>query len=56
MDARSYAREVVERLRDRGVLVGVTGPGADVLKIRPPLVWTTQHADLFAERLGEVLA
>ena len=56
MDARSYAREVVERLRDRGVLVGVTGPGGDVLKIRPPLVWTTEHADLFAERLGEVLA
>jgi 4-aminobutyrate aminotransferase-like enzyme len=56
IDGRMYAAEVVEALKAKGCLVGATGPGRDVLKIRPPLVWTEEHADLFADRLGEVLA
>jgi 4-aminobutyrate aminotransferase-like enzyme/Ser/Thr protein kinase RdoA (MazF antagonist) len=53
---REYAARVVEGLRDRGVLVGATGPGGNVLKIRPPLVWTDEHADLLVRTLDEVLA
>jgi 4-aminobutyrate aminotransferase-like enzyme len=55
-DSRAYARDVVEGLRDRGVLVGATGRRGNVLKIRPPLVWTDEHADLLADRLDEVLS
>jgi 4-aminobutyrate aminotransferase-like enzyme len=37
------------------VLVSATGPRDNVLKIRPPLVFNAEHADLLLERLGEVL-
>jgi 4-aminobutyrate aminotransferase-like enzyme/Ser/Thr protein kinase RdoA (MazF antagonist) len=49
------ARPVVNALRHRGVLVSATGPRDNVLKIRPPLVFTAEHADLLLERLGDVL-
>jgi 4-aminobutyrate aminotransferase-like enzyme/Ser/Thr protein kinase RdoA (MazF antagonist) len=42
-DAAGFA----ERLRDHGVLVGTTGPGGGVLKIRPPLIWTSAEVDRF---------
>jgi 4-aminobutyrate aminotransferase-like enzyme len=50
------ARAVVNGLRDRGVLIGATGPAESVLKIRPPLVFAREHAELLVERLGETLA
>ena len=56
LDGRQLAARVVEELRSRGCLVGATGPDGNVLKIRPPLVWTIQHADLLIDRLAEVLA
>ena len=52
--ARSRAR-VVNGLRERGVLVGRCGKHDNMLKIRPPLVFTTDHADLLVERLAESL-
>ena len=35
--------------------IGSTGPADDVLKIRPPLVFTERHADILLERLAETL-
>ncbi len=52
---REVAAAVVEGLRDRGCLVGATGPAGNVLKIRPPLVWTSEHVDLLVGTLDEVL-
>lgn len=46
---------VVDGLRHRGVLVGSTGRHGNVLKIRPPLVFESAHADLLVETLDEVL-
>jgi 4-aminobutyrate aminotransferase-like enzyme len=46
---------VVNGLRQRGVLVGATGRGADVLKIRSPLIFTAQHADLLLDALEKTL-
>jgi 4-aminobutyrate aminotransferase-like enzyme/Ser/Thr protein kinase RdoA (MazF antagonist) len=43
-------------LRERGVLIGTTGPDDNVLKIRPPLVFGSEHAGIFLEALAEVLA
>ena len=37
------ASAVVDAMREAGVLVGVTGPRDDVLKIRPPLVFGAEH-------------
>jgi 4-aminobutyrate aminotransferase-like enzyme/Ser/Thr protein kinase RdoA (MazF antagonist) len=52
---RDHARGVLAGLVDRGVLAGLTGPSGDVLKVRPPLVWETEHADLFCAALDEAL-
>lgn len=49
------ARRVVDELRERGVLVGRTGPHGDVLKIRPPLVFSDEHAELLVAALDAVL-
>lgn len=54
-DAATAAR-IVDGLRRAGVLVGLCGAGADILKVRPPLVFGTDHADLLADRLEAVLA
>ncbi|MDA8310596.1 MAG: aminotransferase class III-fold pyridoxal phosphate-dependent enzyme [Actinomycetota bacterium] len=50
------ARQVVNRMRERGVLVGTTGPASNVLKIRPPLVFSKADGEELATRLDEALA
>jgi 4-aminobutyrate aminotransferase-like enzyme/Ser/Thr protein kinase RdoA (MazF antagonist) len=50
------AATIVDGLRDRGVLIGSTGPAANVLKIRPPLVFRREHADLLVGVLDETLS
>lgn len=53
-DAATTAR-IVNGLRDRRVLISATGPHANILKIRPPLVLEQAHADLLIGALTEVL-
>jgi 4-aminobutyrate aminotransferase-like enzyme/Ser/Thr protein kinase RdoA (MazF antagonist) len=50
------AGRVVDDLRDRGVLIGRTGPRETVLKIRPPLVFGDEHADVLVAALDAALA
>jgi 4-aminobutyrate aminotransferase-like enzyme/Ser/Thr protein kinase RdoA (MazF antagonist) len=49
---------VLDRAREHGVLVGTTGPGYDVLKIRPPLAITeaqvTRVADVVIDALRAI--
>lgn len=49
------AASIVNKMRERRVLISVTGPEANVLKIRPPLVFGEQHADLLLDALASVL-
>jgi 4-aminobutyrate aminotransferase-like enzyme len=51
----TLAARVVNGLRRRRVLISASGPHANVLKIRPPLVFTEAHADLFIEALDATL-
>jgi 4-aminobutyrate aminotransferase-like enzyme len=46
---------VVNTMRRLGVLVGATGRNGDVLKIRPPLTFELQHADLLLNALDQTL-
>jgi 4-aminobutyrate aminotransferase-like enzyme len=47
---------VVNGLRERRVLISAAGPSANILKIRPPLVFSKDNADLFLTALDETLA
>jgi 4-aminobutyrate aminotransferase-like enzyme len=38
------------------VLISATGPAGNVLKIRPPLVFQREHADLLLQTLGDALS
>ena len=54
--ATAETNSAVNMLRERGVLINSTGPYDNILKIRPPLVFTRQNADLLLEKLEGVLA
>lgn len=54
-DARAQTRRVVNAMRERGVLLGVTGRNGNVLKIRPPLTFEPQHADVLLQELEQTL-
>ncbi len=56
VDILDDARDLLEGLRDRGVLAGLTGPDGNVLKIRPPLIWRSEHVEVFLDALGSALA
>jgi 4-aminobutyrate aminotransferase-like enzyme/Ser/Thr protein kinase RdoA (MazF antagonist) len=51
-DQASYA---VSRLRERGILAGTDGPLHNVIKIRPPLIFTKEDADFFTSVFAEIL-
>jgi 4-aminobutyrate aminotransferase-like enzyme/Ser/Thr protein kinase RdoA (MazF antagonist) len=53
--ASGLAHQVTEAMRERGILLGATGPAGNVLKIRPPLVFGVEHADLLLGVLDDVL-
>ena len=48
------ASRVVNGLREHGVLAGTDGPLHNVIKIRPPLIFSAGDADLFVEILTAV--
>ena len=52
----ALADRTMNGLRERGVLVGTTGPRGNALKIRPPLVFGAAEADLLVRTLDAVLA
>jgi 4-aminobutyrate aminotransferase-like enzyme len=54
--ATKETKYIVERLKDLGLLVSVDGPLNNVLKIKPPLVFTKDDADSFAKALEQVLS
>jgi 4-aminobutyrate aminotransferase-like enzyme/Ser/Thr protein kinase RdoA (MazF antagonist) len=55
LSSGELAGRVTEELREAGILVGLTGKNEDVLKIRPPLVFADEHAELLVEALDRVL-
>jgi 4-aminobutyrate aminotransferase-like enzyme len=46
---------VVNRLRDCGILAGTDGPRHNVIKLRPPLVFSVTDAELFVNTLDAIL-
>ncbi len=53
---QDMAIEVVNRLKDKGFLTGNAGAFANVVKIRPPLVFAQEHAEAFLDAFDATLA
>ncbi len=54
--ATKQASYIVDRLRDLGILAGTDGPHHNVIKLRPPLLFSDSDANLFTTALVRVLA
>ena len=52
---RPTAHRLLQALVAQGALAGLTGPGGNVLKVRPPLVWDESHVDVFVDALARAL-
>ncbi len=53
--AAAEAAEIMERMREAGVLVALIGEKRNAIKFRPPLVFTTEHADIALNALDQAL-
>jgi 4-aminobutyrate aminotransferase-like enzyme len=49
------ATRLVNGLRERRVLISSAGPNANVLKIRPPLIFSKENADTLIAALADTL-
>ncbi len=54
--ASDHADRIINRVRDYGILMSTDGPMANVLKIKPPMVWTRADAERVVEVLDEILS
>lgn len=53
--ATEAARQVVNKMKDRRVLISKIGRFDNILKIRPPIIFSKDNADQLLETLDEVL-
>jgi 4-aminobutyrate aminotransferase-like enzyme len=53
--ATREAAYLINRMRDRGILMSTDGPFNNVLKIKPPMCFDEHDADFLLENLEEVL-
>ncbi len=51
----ALATKLVNALRDRHILISASGPQANVLKIRPPLPFSSSNADQVLSTLDEIM-
>ncbi len=52
---KEEADRIVNAMRDNGILIGTDGPLHNVLKIRPPMPFSTNDADHFLTTLQKIL-
>lgn len=50
------ARRIINEMKKHGVLISKIGPHDNILKMRPPMVFSIQNADLLLETLESVLS
>ena len=53
--APQEAAYIANRMSERGILLSTDGPFHNVLKIKPPMVFTKANADFLVETLDEIL-
>ena len=53
--APEEAKLIIEEMKERGILLSIDGPLHNVIKIKPPLIFSEQNADRLIENLDQVL-
>ncbi len=53
--AAAEASYLVERMKDHGILVSTDGPLHNVIKIKPPLVFSGSNADFFVHTMDKIM-
>jgi 4-aminobutyrate aminotransferase-like enzyme len=53
--AGAETKRIVNGMRERGVLISRIGPHDNILKIRPPMPFSTDNADLLLKTLDDVM-
>jgi 4-aminobutyrate aminotransferase-like enzyme/Ser/Thr protein kinase RdoA (MazF antagonist) len=53
--ATEHADHIINRMRDHGILISTDGPMENVLKIKPPIVFTEENSDHVVKVLNKVL-
>jgi 4-aminobutyrate aminotransferase-like enzyme/Ser/Thr protein kinase RdoA (MazF antagonist) len=53
--AAAEAAHLVEQMKERGVLLSTDGPFHNVIKIKPPVVWSQHDADVLITGIGSEL-
>ena len=56
LPATAATARIINKLRNRGVLTGSIGPDSNILKLRPPMVFSRFDADYFLDILAVTLA
>jgi len=54
--ATDFVADVVEQMVQRGFLLNRIGRAGNTLKIRPPMPFSVEHADMLMDALQDVLA
>ena len=49
------SKQLVNRIKDKGVLLSVDGPFNNVIKLKPPLVFSKENAKFLVNKLGQTL-
>jgi 4-aminobutyrate aminotransferase-like enzyme/Ser/Thr protein kinase RdoA (MazF antagonist) len=50
------AHYITNRMKEKGVLISVDGPLHNVLKIKPPIIFTQENADELVSKLDQILS
>ena len=53
--ATKAAYKIVQELKERGILTNTIGPDENILKLRPPMVFTKENANFFLDQLEIVV-
>jgi 4-aminobutyrate aminotransferase-like enzyme len=54
--ATEHADYIINRMKDHGILISTDGPLENVLKMKPPIVFSEQNADEVVQALDKVLS
>ena len=53
--ATEHADYIINRMRDHGILISTDGPLENVLKMKPPIVFSVENADEVVTALDKIL-